>query len=203
MLANRGDMNQLITPHATILPPSPTTISSRTDLIPGKKRGRPSKADVERKQAETISRGEIVAPKIAPGIQLAPEDGLLHPYISQTFNSLKRSRTLTGEEEDSGRVPLQPIPQLQLGDIRHDSGNKHDETQEPRNRLITTQLEKLPLPVQPLSPANPGSPLRFSTLASDVETASSSRRTSDGPRIERMRVCSLTCYVIRNILSKI
>jgi hypothetical protein len=172
-----------------------------SNLSVPKKRGRPSKADLERNKAEAVAKGVIMAPLITVRGDSSPSG-----YVSINRNPLeagqstflvdsaspqisgKRNRTFTGEDEENERNLSQTISRA--GEQGQDASNKLAENQHLFGRNLNTMSENLPVPssFQPPSPANLGSPLRFSTQATDIESSASSPRTSDAPRIKRMRV---------------
>jgi hypothetical protein len=158
-----------------------------SDLPSAKKRGRPSKVEVERRQAEAIAKGEIVPPLAEPQFY-AENSSRPTNVISQIqtppTTSLKRNRTLTGEAEDDGRArPFSPP-------VEKEQNSSILESLEPNGMRNMSHPEKMSMPIQHLSPANPGSPLRRSTLASDIEATSpsKSRPTTNSHRIQTLRV---------------
>jgi hypothetical protein len=171
-----------------ILTPSvPVGSLSNSDLPSAKKRGRPSKVEMERRQAEAIAKGEIFPPAVEPQ-PYAENSSQPTDVISQIqtppTTSLKRNRTLTGEAEDDGRA--RPFPQpVEKGQTSSTFGSP-----EPDSIRNMSHPERMSMPIQHLSPANPGSPLRNSTLASDIEATSPSknRPTPDSYRVQILRV---------------
>jgi len=155
------------------LTPSASPLLSQSSSPP-RKRGRPSKADVERKQAEAIAKGEIILPAVAPQSYAEnsnrPTDVVSQNQTQPSDSSLKRSRTLTGEGEDDrpARTFSQPVEKAEKSNT-----TKLKEASSMRNMLLP---ENVSLPTQHLSPVNTGSPLRNSTLASDLEAPAPSNR---------------------------
>ena len=165
---------------------SPPGSSSSRDLHQAKKRGRPSKADVIRRQEESIAAFEIL-PAVEP--QPPVENGSRATEVAaqiQTPSStpLKRNWTLTGEAEDDRRIrPFsQPVEKALSSNIF--------EILEPNDTRTTSLPEKALLPLQHLSPNNPGSPLRNLTLASEIEASSSPKNqpSLDSDRAKKLRV---------------
>jgi hypothetical protein len=165
---------------------SPLGSSSSRDLHQAKKRGRPSKADVIRRQAESIAKGEIL-PAVEP--QPPVENGSRATEVAAQIQtpsstSLKRNWTLTGEAEDDRRIrPFsQPVEKAPSSNI--------SEFLEPNDTRTTSHPEKALLPLQHLSPINPGSPLRNLILASEIEASSSPKNqpSLDSDRAKTLRV---------------
>ena len=166
--------------------PSSLEPASSRILFPAKKRGRPSKADVERRQTESMARKEI-SPAVEPQPPL--ENGsraieLVARMETPLSTPLKRNRTLTGSAGDERRI--RPFPQT----VEKALISNISETLEPKGTRITSHPEKALLPIQQLSPINPGSSLRSSTLASEIEASSPPKNlpSLDFDRAKKLRV---------------
>ena len=171
-----------------IIPPPPPlgSPSISSDLPPARKRGRPSKADVERRQVELIAKGEILpAVDYQPPVEniSRPTDAASQIRIPPGA-SVKRTRTLTGEAEDDRRI--RPFPQL----VEKGQSSSTTEFPEPNSIRNMSRPENATLPIQHLSPANPESPLRNSNLPSEIEDTSPPK-TQAGPDsqvVKKLRV---------------
>jgi hypothetical protein len=167
---------------------SPLGSSSSRDLHQAKKRGRPSKADVIRRQEESIATGEIL-PAVEP--QPPVENGSRATEVAAQIQtpsstSLKRNRTLTGDAEDDRRIRPWPFSQP----VEKVPSSNIFELLEPNDTRTTSHPEKALLPLQHLSPINPGSPLRNLTLASGIEASASPKNqpSLDSDRAKKLRV---------------
>lgn len=164
-------------PFQIILPPPPLgSPSISSDLPPAKKRGRPSKADVERRQVELVAKGDIL-----PAVDYQPPaENISRPTDAASQiqippgASVKRTRTLTGGAEDDRRI--RPFSQL----VEKGKSSSTTEFPEPNSTRNISHPENATLPIQHLSPANPGSPLRNSNLPLEIE-ATSPPKTQAGP----------------------
>jgi hypothetical protein len=174
-------------PFQIILPPPPLgSPSISSDLPPAKKRGRPSKADVERRQVELVAKGDIL-----PAVDYQPPaENISRPTHAASQiqippgASVKRTRTLTGGAEDDRRT--RPFSQL----VEKGKSSSTTEFPEPNSTRNMSHPENATLPIQHLSPANPGSPLRNSNLPLEIE-ATSPPKTQAGPDsqiVKKLRV---------------
>lgn len=111
--------------------PMSTMASSPAATTSQKKRGRPSKADVERKQREAIARGEV----IPPGPQTSSQAGMLGQddsrpgYSPVTILPAPPGQNLTAGKPQRTLSPAHsPSPQVGMG---HGSENPITSTENP------------------------------------------------------------------------